>query len=794
MKFHPFEVSTPHIIYAALGGFVVFFGMFSLFIREKLYIGEACWAFVFGVVIGPYGANIFDPRSWGNGDRATTNTITLEFTRVVLAIGVFAIGVELPKAYMRKHWRSLFFLLAPIMTWGWFVSAGLIYALIPGLNFLSSLAVAACLTPTDPILAAAVVGGKYADKHVPAHLRHLLAAESGCNDGAAYPFLWIALYLIIDSSTGRAVSDWFLLLWLYQVILAVVFGSLLGVGFRYLMRFCERKDLIDRQSYVAQYVALALLTIGSCTLLGTDDLLAAFSCGAAFAWDGFFNKQTEEAVFSSVIDLLFNIAAFVFVGAWTPFNTFSDVNLSLSVWRLIVIGILVIILRRLPVMIALYKWIPDVKNFREAIFSGHFGPMGIGAIYISTLAAEQLPEPSYPPQSQHELLASTIQPIVAFMVLCSILVHGLSIPFFSLGRRVHSVSRTWSRHDTYGRGTTHPMPEWANMTRPVTRGGNDIVINRDANDIMERGEATVRGDETPTTSEKIEEGSSSQTQTAIEGSPKHEHASDDFREESPPDGKETIVEWREGHDNIIERRKGPGEEVEVEVQRNVYGQGESMTHSVKVAQDAAHDVVSEIRHRLAQSLPEHTNGGLERMMNNVRQRFADDAHQAEEAASNVADKAIRALSPSSNPRPNPDEEDEGWQSDREGEPSASAVGTARRHSRSPNDAEDDVGERGRRLPPSRGPGIGPRHARIDSLRSLDTRSRDASPARSIRWADQDDGGTGGRASGTTTPGIRSPSSPMSPLPGDNEDGEDSPHGSASHVRFSVPEPGAAVRQ
>ena len=145
------------------------------------------------------------------------------------------------------------------------------------------------------------------------------------------------------------------------------------------MRFCERKDLIDRQSYVAQYVALALLTIGSCTLLGTDDLLAAFSCGTAFAWDGFFNKQTEESVFSSVIDLLFNIAAFVFVGAWMPFNSFSDPNLSLSVWRLIVIGILVILLRRLPIMIALYKWIPDVKTFREAIFSGHFGPMGIGA-------------------------------------------------------------------------------------------------------------------------------------------------------------------------------------------------------------------------------------------------------------------------------------------------------------------------------------------------------------------------------------------------------------------------------
>lgn len=163
-----------------------------------------------------------------------------------------------------------------------------------------------------------------------------------------------------------------------QVILGIVFGACIGFGFRHLMRFCERNDLIDRQSYVAQYISLAALTIGSCTLLGTDDLLAAFSCGAAFAWDGFFNKQTEESVFSSVIDLLFNIAAFVFVGAWVPFHTFADETLSLSVWRLIVIGILVMILRRLPIMIALYRWIPDVKSLREAIFSGHFGPMGVG--------------------------------------------------------------------------------------------------------------------------------------------------------------------------------------------------------------------------------------------------------------------------------------------------------------------------------------------------------------------------------------------------------------------------------
>lgn len=66
---------------------------------------------------GPYGAGVFDPRSWANGNEETLNTITLEFTRVVLAIGVFAIGVELPKAYVARHWKSLLFLLGPVMAW-----------------------------------------------------------------------------------------------------------------------------------------------------------------------------------------------------------------------------------------------------------------------------------------------------------------------------------------------------------------------------------------------------------------------------------------------------------------------------------------------------------------------------------------------------------------------------------------------------------------------------------------------------------------------------------------------------
>lgn len=65
---------------------------------------------------GPYGANIFNPRAWGNPEEHV-DVIIIEFTRVVLAIGVFTIGVELPKAYVVKHWKSLFFLLVPGPIW-----------------------------------------------------------------------------------------------------------------------------------------------------------------------------------------------------------------------------------------------------------------------------------------------------------------------------------------------------------------------------------------------------------------------------------------------------------------------------------------------------------------------------------------------------------------------------------------------------------------------------------------------------------------------------------------------------
>ncbi|KAI0930521.1 hypothetical protein AcW1_009187 [Taiwanofungus camphoratus] len=453
MALHLLEITDPSLAYIVLGGFVVVFSLVSLFVKEKLYINEVVLGTAFGVIIGPYCASIFDPRSWGNH----TNAITLEIMRIVLATGLFAIGVELPRSYMADHAKGLLVMVVPTMAFGWVVVAGVIYGLFPKFDYISALVIAACLTPTDPIISAAIVGGKFAVKHVPVNLRRILSAESAANDGLAYPFLSISIYLTVESSRRDAIGKWFLVGWLYQVILGVALGAALGILFCHLMKFSYRKGLIDRESYVAQYLALAIFTVGITSTIGSDDLLAAFAAGTAISWDGHFNDQMGNEVFSSVIDLLLNCGCFVYIGAWLPFSSFNSPELGITPWRLVVLFIAILCIRRIPPLLILYRWVPEIGNWREALFSGHFGPMGVGAVFISTLAVTRLPVPHSPPQGQAELLAATLQTIVSFIVLGSIIVHGLSIPFFSFGKgirtRTISMTRTWT-----SRGAT--SPDW----------------------------------------------------------------------------------------------------------------------------------------------------------------------------------------------------------------------------------------------------------------------------------------------------------------------------------------------
>ena len=54
------------------------------------------------------------------------------------------------------------------------------------------------------------IAGKWARDNVKTELRHIIAAESASNDGLAYPFLSLSIYLTIEASKREAFGKWIL--------------------------------------------------------------------------------------------------------------------------------------------------------------------------------------------------------------------------------------------------------------------------------------------------------------------------------------------------------------------------------------------------------------------------------------------------------------------------------------------------------------------------------------------------------------------------------------------------------
>lgn len=338
--------------------------------------------------------------------------------------------------------------------------------MVEPLNWLQSLCCAACVTATDPVLASSVVGkGKFA-KRVPKHLRDLLSAESGCNDGMAFPFIYLALYLIqYNLKAGPVTFHWLVYTILYECIFGAFYGFCIGYIGRHGIKYAEKHDLVDRESFLVFYFVLALFCAGSGSIIGVDDLLVGFTAGVGFSNDGWFTQKTEESHVSNVIDLLLNLAYFVYLGTIIPWEQYNNAAMGLSPWRLVVIALFVILFRRIPIMMMLRPLIPDIKTWREALFAGHFGPIGVGAIFVAILARADLetdggptPLASYPdPNAPNFTLVALIWPITTFLVISSIVVHGSSIAVFTLGKRINTLTLTMSYTTAGDEG-----PSWMN--------------------------------------------------------------------------------------------------------------------------------------------------------------------------------------------------------------------------------------------------------------------------------------------------------------------------------------------
>lgn len=273
------------------------------------------------------------------------DSTTQDFARLALSIQVCLIGAQLPCKYLHLQWRSLLIMLGPGMLGMWMISALFTWAIIfvveptggiVRMPFLHAMAIGACITPTDPVLSNTIVKGRWADKHVPSEVTQLISAESGANDGLGYPFLYLALYLIkyvgtsgYEGSPGdggaagpwggvrSAMGMWFGETWGYMILLSVAWGIFVGwIGGKCLkttqtLGYVSQENLFSMTVVTAvcdlsgiQPFSLTLLSlffwsgklftrliylqvfiIGTCGLVGSDDILACFIAGNTLSWE-----------------------------------------------------------------------------------------------------------------------------------------------------------------------------------------------------------------------------------------------------------------------------------------------------------------------------------------------------------------------------------------------------------------------------------------------------------------------------------------------------------------------------
>ena len=358
---------------AAVGGLILMLGLLSRPV-DRSVLSPPLLAFCLGVALSPYGLALLDPAQWGDPTR-----LLEEAARLTLGISLMGIALRLPARFIFRQWRPLVVLLAIGMP-AMFLISSLLSAWTLGLPMLMALLVGACVCATDPVIASSIVTGGVAKDNLPAGFRHLLSAESGANDGLAYPLVLLPM-LLMAHPPETAWLDWVVKTWLWEVCGSVLIGALIGWASGRALEWAERKDWLDQPSFLALSLALTILVLGVGKLAGTDSILAVFAAGIAFDQVVGGEERGEADNVQEAVNLFFTLPVFVLFGLIAPWGKWAALG-----WGGVLLALLILLLRRLPVILALRRWLPPVRSPAISWVMGWFGPIGVSALFYAAMA------------------------------------------------------------------------------------------------------------------------------------------------------------------------------------------------------------------------------------------------------------------------------------------------------------------------------------------------------------------------------------------------------------------------
>lgn len=382
-----------------------------------------------GLALGPLGTGVLslDPlhhSSWLHHG-----------AEIAVIVSLFTVGMKLPVMLQDAALRPAFGLatLSMVLTVGMVAAVAVPFL---GLPLGAAILLGAVLAPTDPVLASDI---QLRDPKDSDRVRMTLSAESGMNDGTAFPFVFLGLGLLGLHDLGTGGWRWVAvdLLWAGLGGLAIgwCYGFALGKGVMWLQR---RMGVATRYG---EYLVLGVigLSYGTAVQLAAYGFLAVFAAGAAvrFAEGGarlgrerFEDERKPPPPLSTLLlktneqlEHLLEVGMVVMVGAALAY-------LSLTPSLLWFAPILFLVLRPLscvPVL-ALARFSPV-----ESAAVAWFGIRGIGSIYYVMFALDR----GLPEAIGEELVSITFG-----VVGLSILLHGISVtPLLDAYERRRRVAR-----------------------------------------------------------------------------------------------------------------------------------------------------------------------------------------------------------------------------------------------------------------------------------------------------------------------------------------------------------------